>query len=60
MEGYKVPASIGEMAVVKTALDIKSKLDDRGETCVYLGWSPDHGEDVYRFLRLKTNGILNT
>ncbi len=50
----------GEMAVVKTAVKLKSKLDDRGVACIYLGRSPDHGDDVHQFLHLKRNQLINS
>ena len=29
---------------------MRSKLDDRGKTCMFVGYADDHTKDVYRFL----------
>ena len=50
----------GEMAVVaihegKTR---RSKLDNRGKTCMFVGYADDHSGDVYRFLNIHTKRII--
>lgn len=48
----------GEMGIVKTNYDkITSKLRDKGTTMVFIGYSLDHGTNVYRMLNLNTMGI---
>lgn len=48
----------GEMGVVKTNYDtITAKLKDKGETMLFIGYSLNHGTNVYRILNLKTRGI---
>ena len=39
---------------------IKSKLDNRGIHCMFMGYSKDHKEDVYCMLNLSTLKIKNT
>ena len=44
--------SFGEMAVVAVheGEKMRSKLDTRGKTCMFVGYADDHAGDVYRFL----------
>ena len=37
---------------------IKSKLDDRGIECMFLGYAKGHAGDVYRMLNLKTRKVI--
>ena len=39
---------------------IKAKLDNRGTLCMFIGYSKDHEEDVYRMLNLSTLKVKNT
>ena len=52
--------TFGEMAVV--AIDegkkMRSKLDNRGKTCMFVGYADDHTKDVYRFLNIHTKRII--
>ena len=52
--------SFGEMAVVDIheGKQMRSKLDNRGETCMFVGYADDHSGDVYRFLNVKTKRII--
>ena len=36
----------------------RMKLDARGRLCMFMGYSTQHAEDVYRFLHMKTNHII--
>ena len=36
----------------------RSKVDDRGRECMFLGYAENHAGDVYRFLHLKTTKIV--
>ena len=52
--------SFGEMAVVAIheGKKMRSKLDNRGKTCMFVGYADDHSGDVYRFLNLNTKRII--
>ena len=39
--------SFGEMGVVTTKSDIQGKLTNRGTTCMFVGYSVNHSNDVY-------------
>ena len=45
--------SFGEMAVITICeKKMRSKLDNRGKTCMFVGYADDHSGDVYRFLNI--------
>ena len=48
--------TFGEMAVVaiREGKTMRSKLDNRGKTCMFVGYAEDHAGDVYRFLNIHT------
>ena len=52
--------TFGEMAVVAIHEGKKmgSKLDNRGKTCMFVGYADDHTKDVYRFLNIHTKRII--
>ena len=52
--------SFGEMAVVAIheGKNMRSKLDNRGKTCMFVGYADDHSGDVYRFLNINTKRII--
>ena len=52
--------TFGEMAVIAIheGKKMRSKLDDRGKTCMFVGYADDHSRDVYRFLNIHTNRII--
>ena len=52
--------SFGEMAVVAIheGKKMRSKLDNRGKTCMFVGYTDDHSGDVYRFLNIHTKRII--
>ena len=52
--------SFGEMAVVAIheGKKMRSKLDNRGKTCMFVGYTDDHAGDVYRFRNVKTKRII--
>ena len=60
MKYMKHLRSFGEMAVVAIheGKKMRSKLDNRGKTCMFVGYADDHAEDVYRFLNVKTKRII--
>ena len=52
--------TFGEMAVVAIheGKKMRSKLDNRGKTCIFVGYAEDHAGDVYRFLNIHTKRII--
>ena len=50
----------GEMAVaaIHEGKKMRSKLDNRGNTCMFVGYADDHSGDVYRFLNIITKRII--
>ena len=52
--------SFGEMAVIAISDEkkIRSKLDTRGRTGIFVGYADDHIGNVYRFLNIQTKKII--
>ena len=52
--------TFGEMAVIAIheGKKMRSKLDDRGKTCMFVGYADDHTKDVYRFLNIHMRRII--
>ena len=52
--------TFGEMAVVAIpeGKKMRSKLDNRGKTCMFVGYADDHTKYVYRFLNIHTKRII--
>ena len=52
--------TFGEMAVITIheVNKMRSKLDDRGQTCMFVGYADDHSRDVYMFLNIPTKRII--
>ena len=52
--------TFGEMAVVAIheGKKMRSNLDSRGKTCMFVGYADDHSGDVYRFLNIHTKRII--
>ena len=50
----------GEMAVIAIheGKKMRSKLDDRGKTCMFVEYADDHSRDVYRFLNIHKKRII--
>ena len=51
-------ANFGEIAVTKDPVNISTKLDSHGRICMFLGYSEDHTQKVYRFLNLNTRKVM--
>ena len=51
---------VPELAVIAIheGKKMRSKLDDRGKTCMFVGYADDHTKDVYRFLNIHTRRII--
>ena len=52
--------TFGEMAMVAIheGEKMRSKLDNRGKTCMFVGYAEHHTGDVYRFLNIHTKRII--
>ena len=52
--------TFGEMAVaaIHEGKKMRSKLDNRGKTFLFVGYADDHSGDVYRFLNIHTKRII--
>ncbi len=47
----------GEIAVVHDAQKLRSKLANRREPCMFVGYMNDHAGDTFKLLNLKTRQI---
>ena len=56
----KYMRTFGEMAVVAIheGKKMRSILDNRGKTCMFVGYAEDHAGDVYRYLDIHTKRII--
>jgi hypothetical protein len=52
--------SFGGIGVVTTKDDIQGKLRNLGTFCMFVGYSVDHDNDIYRMLNLDTKGIVHS
>jgi len=52
--------TFGEYGVAHDAKTIRSKLENRGETCIFVGYADDHGGNVYRMFNLRTRHVWIT
>ena len=52
--------SFGEMAVIAISdgKKMRSKLDTRGRTGIFVGYADDHAENVHRFINIQTKKII--
>ena len=52
--------TFGEMAVIaiREGKKMRSKLDDKGKTSMFVGYADDHTNDVYRFLNIHARRII--
>ena len=52
--------SFGEMAVIAISdgKKMRSKLDTRGRTGIFVGYADDHAGNVYRFINIQTKQII--
>ena len=52
--------SFGEMAVIAISdwKKMRSKLDTRGRTGIFVGYADDHAGNVYRFINIQTKKII--
>ena len=52
--------SFGDMAVFAIRDKIQGKLKDRGQICMFLGYSEDHDTSTYRMLNINTRKVIHT
>jgi len=52
--------TFGKHGVVHNAKTIKNKLDNHGETCIFVGYADDHAGNVYRMFNPQTKQIWVT
>jgi hypothetical protein len=50
----------GEMCVATTKNKIQGKLSNKGNVCVFVGFTVNHADDVYRLLNPKTKSIIKS
>ena len=46
------------MTAIHEGKKMRSELDDRGKTCMFVGYADDHTKDLYRFLNNRTRRII--
>ena len=46
------------MVAIHEGKKMRSKLDNRGKTCMFVGYAEDHAGDVFRFLNIHTKRII--
>ena len=56
----KFRRSFGEMAVIAISdgKKMRSKLDTRGRTGIFVGYADNHAGNVYRFINIQTKNII--
>ena len=57
-EYMKKPRIFGELGILKRNKKIFSKLENKGETCMFTGYSDCHAPDTYRLYTLVTKRIV--
>jgi hypothetical protein len=50
----------GDMGVVTIKNNIQGKFKNRGTICMFMGYSVDHSNDVYRMLNLEPRNIIHS
>ena len=50
--------SFGELGIVKTAKQHQSKLKNRGEACIFVGYTEHYSNSSYRMLNLRTHHVI--
>ena len=52
--------TFGELGIVKKTTKIQSKLVNKGDLCIFVGYPTNHASDTYRMLNLTTKWIIIT
>ena len=50
--------SFGKLGIIKTSKQHQSKLTNRGEACIFVGYTEDHSNSSYRMLNLRTHHVI--
>jgi Reverse transcriptase (RNA-dependent DNA polymerase) len=50
----------GEIGIVHDHKKIRSKLADRGRPCIFIGYSSDHAPNVYKFLTMNKQTMIQS
>jgi len=50
----------GEIGIVNDAAPLRSKLANRGEHCMFIGYADDHANGTFKMLNMKTHRIWTT
>ena len=58
--GFDYLRVFGEVGIATQGQKIRSKLDNRGEACLYLGHAGDHGSDVHRLMKISTKRVIRS
>ena len=48
----------GEVGVLFNKKKIRGKMENRGESCIFVGYPKDHGSEVFRVYKLKTKSVV--
>ena len=54
----KKPRIFGELGILKKNKKIFSKLENKGQTCTFVGYSDHHAADTYRLYMLGTGRVV--
>ena len=54
------PRIFGEVGTLKKNKDIFAKLENKGQTCLFVGYSEQHAADTYRLYVLETKKGCNS
>jgi len=49
--------TFGEVGIVHIGETIQSKLEDRGTTCLFVGYAPNHAANTYRMLNVQARHV---
>ena len=50
----------GEVGVVTKKDKIQAKLMNRGTTCIFVGYTENHSNDVFRMLNFEANAVIHS
>ena len=55
---FSKPRTFGEMGILKKNKKMFSKLENKGQSCMFMGYSEDHSPDTYRLYVLATRRLV--
>ena len=56
----RTPRIFGEMGILKKNKKIFAKLENKGQSCMFVGYNEDHSSDTYRLYVLATKRIVKS